>query len=92
MKQKWKKIDNSAIMDQRDAGTIDLNKLADAIKKAQEDAENSPSAFIDILDKEEWTWAEYRAESLGFETVSEYVFDLIKQDRQQALKSKHKQN
>lgn len=36
---------------------------------------------IFMLDRELWNWAQYRAKSLGFRSVSEYVFDLIKKDR-----------
>jgi hypothetical protein len=36
---------------------------------------------IFMLDRDLWNWAHYRAKSLGFKSVSEYVFDLIKKDR-----------
>jgi hypothetical protein len=36
---------------------------------------------IYMLDKDLWNWAQYRARSLGFDSLSEYVFDLIKKDR-----------
>lgn len=39
---------------------------------------------IFMLDREQWSWAQYRAKSLGFNSVSEYLFDLIKKDRKAA--------
>jgi hypothetical protein len=36
---------------------------------------------IFMLDRDLWNWAQYRAKGLGFNSVSEYVFDLIKKDR-----------
>jgi hypothetical protein len=36
---------------------------------------------IFMLDRELWNWAQYHAKGLGFNSVSEYVFDLIKKDR-----------
>ena len=36
---------------------------------------------IYMLDRDLWNWAQYRARSLGFDSLSEYVFDLIKKDR-----------
>lgn len=41
---------------------------------------------IFMLDRELWNWAQYRAKSLGFRSVSEYVFDLIKKDRKNSGK------
>jgi hypothetical protein len=37
-----------------------------------------------ILDQELWNWAQYRAKQLGKESVSEYLFDLIKEDKKKA--------
>ncbi len=34
-----------------------------------------------ILDDELLSWAQYRAKSLGKESVSQYVFDLIREDK-----------
>lgn len=34
-----------------------------------------------IIDKELWSWAKYRANILGFDSVSEYLFDFIKKDK-----------
>jgi len=36
---------------------------------------------IFILDKELWNWAQYRARQLGRDSVSEYLFDLIREDK-----------
>ena len=35
-----------------------------------------------IIDPADYTWAKFKAESLGFSSVSEYIFDLIKKDRE----------
>lgn len=38
-----------------------------------------------VLDDELWAWAKYRAESLGFKSVSEYIFKLIALDREKKI-------
>ncbi len=37
---------------------------------------------IYIIDTELWAWAKYQAEIQGFNTVSEYIFNLIKKDKE----------
>jgi hypothetical protein len=37
-----------------------------------------------ILDKELYRWAPYRAKQLGKDSVSEYLFDLIREDKKKA--------
>jgi hypothetical protein len=39
---------------------------------------------IFIMDDELWNWAQYRAKQLGKESVSQYLFDLIKEDKKKA--------
>ncbi len=39
---------------------------------------------IFVMDTEMWTWAKYQAEKLGFNSVSEYLFDLIKKDKEES--------
>jgi len=34
-----------------------------------------------IIDEELWKWAKYRASILGFNSVSEYIFELIRKDK-----------
>jgi hypothetical protein len=36
---------------------------------------------IFIMDEELWNWAQYRAKQLGKESVSQYLFDLIREDK-----------
>jgi len=36
---------------------------------------------IFIIDEEMWNWAQYHAKTLKYNSVSEYLFDLIKKDR-----------
>jgi hypothetical protein len=36
---------------------------------------------IFIMDDELWNWAQYRAKQLGKESVSQYLFDLIREDK-----------
>ena len=43
---------------------------------------------IYIIDEKEWAWAQYRAKLLGYETTSEYLFDLIKLDKQKDILKK----
>lgn len=43
---------------------------------------------IYIVDKELWAWAQYRAKVLGYNTTSEYLFDLVKLDKQKDLLKK----
>ena len=40
---------------------------------------------IYVLDEKLWAWAKYRAESLGFKSVSEYIFKLIELDREKKI-------
>jgi len=37
---------------------------------------------IFILDVELWAWAKYQAEIKGFNGVSDYIFNLIKKDKE----------
>ena len=43
--------------------------------------EKYPRTNVFIIDKDLWNWAQYQAKSKGFDSVSEYVFDLIKKDK-----------
>ncbi len=36
---------------------------------------------IYIVDEETWAWAQYRAKILGYATTSDYIFELIKLDK-----------
>jgi prophage antirepressor-like protein len=40
---------------------------------------------IFIIDKELWAWAQYRAKTLGYESSSDYLFDLIKLDKEKNI-------
>ena len=40
---------------------------------------------IFIIDAELWAWAQYRAKVLGYKSVSEYLFELIKVDKKNAM-------
>jgi hypothetical protein len=46
---------------------------------------------IYIVDEENWAWAQYRAKILGYPTTSEYLFDLIKLDKQKEILKKNVQ-
>ena len=37
---------------------------------------------IFIIDTELWAWAKYNAEIQGFKSVSEYIFNLIRKDKE----------
>ena len=41
-----------------------------------------------IIDKELWAWGAYRAKTLGYNSISEYLFDLMKADREKNLLKK----
>lgn len=41
---------------------------------------------IYLLDDELWAWAQYRAKQLQYRSVSEYVFYLIKLDKEGRIK------
>lgn len=43
-----------------------------------------PRTNIYIIDKDTWDWAQYRAKQLNYRSVSEYLFELIKEDRKKA--------
>ena len=43
---------------------------------------------IFVCDKELWAWASYRAKTLGYNSTSEYLFDLIKLDKQKEILKK----
>lgn len=40
---------------------------------------------IFVIDEELWAWAQYRAKTLGYDSASEYLFDLVKLDKEQTL-------
>lgn len=40
---------------------------------------------IFIIDQDLWNWAQYKAKSIGHDSVSEYIFDLIKVDKETDL-------
>lgn len=40
---------------------------------------------IYIVDEESWAWAQYRSKTLGYSTTSDYIFDLIKLDKEQKI-------
>lgn len=37
---------------------------------------------IFIIDEDLWAWAQYRAKLLGYRSVSEYIFELIKANKE----------
>jgi hypothetical protein len=37
-----------------------------------------------ILNDELWNWAQYRAKQLGKESVSQYLFDLLREEKKKA--------
>jgi hypothetical protein len=41
-----------------------------------------------VVDEELWAWAQYRAKTLGYNTTSEYLFELIKLDKEKVLLKK----
>lgn len=41
-----------------------------------------------IIDDELWAWAIYKAKLLSFRSVAEYIFELIRLDRDQTLLKK----
>ena len=40
---------------------------------------------IFLIDEELWAWAQYRAKTLGYESSSDYLFDLIKLDKEKNI-------
>lgn len=43
---------------------------------------------IFMIDEELWAWAQYRSKMLGYESASEYIFDLIKLDKEKGILKK----
>lgn len=43
-----------------------------------------------LIDEELWAWAQYKAKLLGYDSVSEYLFELIKLDKQEVVLKKTK--
>ncbi|UCD26762.1 MAG: hypothetical protein JSV75_01165 [Candidatus Bathyarchaeota archaeon] len=43
---------------------------------------------IFIVDKELWAWAQYKAKLLGFKSVSEYIFQLIIEEKEKGEATK----
>ncbi|MEM3546219.1 MAG: hypothetical protein QW341_01830 [Candidatus Bathyarchaeia archaeon] len=41
---------------------------------------------IFIVDEKLWAWAHYRARALGFKSVADYIFELIRRDKVEAEK------
>jgi hypothetical protein len=44
-----------------------------------------------LVDEELWAWAQYRAKTLGYESLSDYLFDLIRLDKEKAILKKKEQ-
>lgn len=40
-----------------------------------------------VIDEKLWKWAKYRASLKGFRSVSEYIFDLVKKDKEKVDQS-----
>lgn len=36
-----------------------------------------------IIDKELWIWAQYKAKLLNYNSVSEYIFELLRKEKEQ---------
>ncbi|MDH5691205.1 MAG: hypothetical protein OEY81_07250 [Candidatus Bathyarchaeota archaeon] len=51
-----------------------------------------PRTNIYIIDEELYAWAQYKAKTLGYRSVSEYLFDLIKLDKEEAILKKQKKS
>jgi prophage antirepressor-like protein len=49
---------------------------------------NQNRTNVYIVDDELWAWAQYRAKTLGYATTSEYLFDLVKLDKEKLLLKK----
>lgn len=47
-----------------------------------------PRTNIFVIDPELWAWAQYKAKTLKYQSVSEYLFALIKLDRQNNILKK----
>lgn len=43
-----------------------------------------------VVDLELWAWSQYRAKTLGYASVSEYLFDLIRLDKQKNVLNEEK--
>ncbi|MBA7649061.1 hypothetical protein ES703_56854 [subsurface metagenome] len=41
-----------------------------------------------LIDEELWAWAQYKSKLLEYSSVSEYLFDLIKLDKQKNILKK----
>ncbi len=59
-----------------------LEELKKANEKLAQKLPTVRTANIPIVEDELWSWAQYRAELLGFKSVSEYIFKLINMDRE----------
>jgi hypothetical protein len=46
---------------------------------------------IFVIDPDLWAWAQYRAKTLGNDSVSEYLFDLIKADKDKNILTRKKE-
>lgn len=46
---------------------------------------------IFVIDTELWAWAQYRAKVLGYKSVSEYLFELIKVDKKNAMRKEKRE-
>ena len=48
-------------------------------------SEKHEKTNIFIISKDTWKWAKYKADVLGLESVSEYLFKLIEFDKEKKL-------
>jgi len=53
-----------------------------------ESVKKHPKTNLFVIDENLWKWAKYRASILGYRSVSEYIFDLIRKDRESIEKSR----
>jgi len=49
---------------------------------------NPKRTNIYVVDEDLWAWAQYRRKTLGYNSVSEYIFALIKLDREDDIINK----
>jgi len=42
---------------------------------------------IFIMDEDLWAWAQYKAKLLNYNSVSEYIFDLLKKAKEEVEKA-----
>jgi integrase len=68
--------------------SLSMPQINESQATPTESGEPEKSYELHLLDEDDWNWAQYRARQLRKESVSRYLFDLIREDKNKAKAEK----